>query len=140
MTNLVSSVAEATLLQVRVEPDSSEMKAQSVLKACSVSGRYFTFGRRGSRRYVSAETNVPDHRIANPYPYTISRQHCELERMETQVMVRDLNSRLGTVVNGRRLGCRKGQQSEIALGPGEHSLVLGRSQGEVRFKLVISAP
>ncbi len=133
-----SEISESSLLAVRIEPDSPQMKAQSVLKACSVNGRYFTFGRRSSRRYSRTETDLPDHRIANEYPYTVSRLHCEIERIEGQVIIRDLNSRFGTVVNGHRLLSAEESPAEISLGVGEHSLVLGRSRGDVRFRLIIT--
>lgn len=138
MPEIESNIKYKSLLKIRIEPDSPEMRSQSTLKACVVEGRRFTFGRRGSRRYVSPEAQLPDHRIANEYPYTISREHCELERREGAVIVRDLNSRLGTVVDGRRICCRKGRESEVSLGVGEYSLVLGRRDGVVRFRLIIS--
>ena len=116
------------------------MQAQSTLKTCMVKSRYFVFGRRGSRRYISLEANAADHRIANKYPYTVSRLHCQLERGENAVIVQDLNSRLGTIVDNQRLGGAKGEISEVSLGVGEYSLVLGRSDSEVRFRLVVSEP
>lgn len=132
-----NEVSATELLSVRVEPDSPEMKAQSLLRPFSITGRCLILGRRGARRYVSDEADIADHLIAEPYPHTVSRQHCEIERTENEVIVRDLESRFGTVVDGQRLSGRRGRQSELVLGPGEHSLVLGRRHGQVRFRLIV---
>jgi pSer/pThr/pTyr-binding forkhead associated (FHA) protein len=72
-----------------------------------------------------SEYALPDYLVAEKYPYTISPEHCENERTAAGISVRDLNSRLGTVVKGTRISSQEGYQSEIDLGLGEQSLVLG---------------
>jgi pSer/pThr/pTyr-binding forkhead associated (FHA) protein len=95
-------------------------------------------GRRSASRAYCYDMEPPDCLIAQPYPYTVSRRHCEIERLPDGVIIRDLNSRLGTIVNGERLRVFHGQYSQVSLGEGEHTLVLGKSDGQVGFRVIVS--
>ena len=140
MSEIISVRNVSILSDVLIEPDSPEMKAQSLLQARKIDKRYFSIGRRSSRPTALSEYALPDYLVAEKYPYTISREHCEIERTNSCISVRDLNIRLGTVVNGTRISSREGYESEIDLGFGEQSLVLGRSAGVIRFRVVVTVP
>ena len=60
------------LVQVRIEPDSAETKAQSMLKARTIESSVFTIGRR--RGLVSNSPDDIDFSIRQVEPYTISRK------------------------------------------------------------------
>lgn len=140
MPETISAESVSQLAHVIIEPDSPEMRAQSLLRAREITKRYFTIGRRSSGSIARARNTLPDHLVAEKYPYTVSREHCEIERFPSGIYVRDLNSRMGTVVNGTRISSRQGHESEIVLGLGEHSVVLGRRDGVIRFRIIVSEP
>ena len=125
------------LIGVVVEPATDEMRAQSLLGARTIDRTVYTFGRRSASRTYYYEADTPDCLIAQDHPYTVSRIHCEIERLPDGLIVRDLNSRVGTVVNGKRLLAKNGEYAEIELGEGEHSLVLGQSDGPIGFRLIV---
>lgn len=130
----------AAFARVRIQPDSDQTRKQSLLQSREIDCESFTIGRRGSRRYIDSEKNLPDFIVANEYPFTVSRFHCEIVRTENGVWVRDLKSRMGTIVNDKRLLCKEGYDSEVFLGNGTHRLELGRRGGGVRFRIVVSDP
>jgi pSer/pThr/pTyr-binding forkhead associated (FHA) protein len=132
-----SNVSGEELIELVVEPATDELRAQSLLGARTIDTPVYTFGRRSASRTYYYEADTPDCLIAQDHPYTVSRHHCEIERRPAGLVVRDLNSRVGTIVNGKRLRANDGEYAEVELGEGEHSLVLGRSDGPIRFRLIV---
>ena len=136
MSSDTSALSEE-LIEVVVEPATDEMRAQSLLGARLVNQTVYSFGRRSASRTYYYEADTPDCLIAQDHPYTVSRLHCEIERLPDGLIIRDLNSRVGTFVNGERLRAKDGEYAEIELGEGEHSLVLGKPDGPIGFRVVV---
>jgi pSer/pThr/pTyr-binding forkhead associated (FHA) protein len=75
-----------------------------------------------------------DISIQDKEPYEVSRNHCCIEENSGNFFVRDLGSKLGTVVNGRRIG--KGQlETSEELTRGENIIILGRDGSAYRLRL-----
>jgi len=125
----------ANLVQVRIEPDSAETKAQSMLKARTIESSVFTIGRR--RGLVSDSPEDIDFSIRQVEPYTVSRRHCSIERLEDCIILHDLGGKYGSLVNGQRIGGRATAPKSIRLARGQYDLVLGPRDSTFRFKLII---
>ena len=86
----------------------------------------FTIGRQHDQNEPSSVI-TPDLAIAEDAPHRLSRAHFMLIRDDDDIVVRDLNSTLGTIVNGQPLGhdfpidsapLRRGDNSVVAGGAG----------------------
>ena len=75
-----------------------------------------------------------DISIQDKEPYEVSRNHCCIEEHSGHFFVRDLGSKLGTVVNGRRIGKNQLGTSE-ELTRGENIIILGRDASAYRLRL-----
>jgi hypothetical protein len=88
-----------------------------------------TQGGHGLSPLAPNDLSVPDQQ-----PYHVSRNHCVIERSGNSFLVRDLGSRLGTIVNGKPIGIPF--DSFVAgLNLGENTLVLGSEAGPHHFKV-----
>jgi CRP-like cAMP-binding protein len=86
----------------------------------------FTVGRQHDQ-HEPPSVITPDLAIPEDEPHRLSRAHFMLIRHDDDILVRDLNSTLGTIVNGRPLGrdfpvdstpLRKGDNTVVAGGDG----------------------
>lgn len=120
---------------VRVEPDSDEMRQQTALREQVANSFPFQFGRRGE--LAGTEAVIRNQLlIADRTPYRVSRQHCVLDCSSGDFYVEDRTSKLGTIVNGVRIG-GKSRETRVKLTSGANSLVLGGLDSQVRFVLTV---
>lgn len=120
-----------------IEPDSELTHGQSLLARRKIESGVFLIGRRGSG-YLSDTSPLPDFALPENEPFTVSKRHCELCVNEQGVVIRDLGSRFGTVVDGIRLGgSRRPKCTELLLEAGEHTLVIGPRDSDHRFRLIV---
>lgn len=124
-----------TLVNVRIEPDSEETKSQSLLGARDIKVPVFTIGRRSGS--VGQKPSESSFSIRQVEPYTMSRQHCELELHDGFVIIRDLGGMYGTLVNDIRIGGRSDNERSMKIESGTHTLVLGPRNSTMRFKLIV---
>jgi hypothetical protein len=96
----------------------------------------FRLGRvtRGGHGFSPLSPN--DLSIPDEKPHHVSRNHCVIERSGSNFVVRDLGSRIGTIVNGTPLGIEF-DGFVAPLKPGENSLILGSQEGPHHFKLEV---
>ncbi|MFP4166351.1 MAG: FHA domain-containing protein [Opitutales bacterium] len=127
---------EGSFPHVRIDPDSDETREQTLLRGREIRQRNFLIGRRKTGAEPNPE-QLPDFIVCEHEPFTVSKNHCLIELVEDGVVVRDLGSRFGCVLNGEKIGGAKGMVAEKRLGAGEHTLVLGRKDGPYRFRLTI---
>jgi len=74
-------------------------------------------------------------------PFNLSRRHFVIEASRRGLVVRDCGSRLGTVVNGVRIGGKDVVGDNIAaLQPGDNEIIAGTEQSPYRFTLQITSP
>jgi CRP-like cAMP-binding protein len=90
-----------------------------------------TQGGHGFSPLTPNDLSIPDQK-----PYHVSRNHCVIERSGDNFLVRDLGSRLGTVVNGTPLGIEF-EAFVAPLKPGENTVVLGDNSGPHHFRVEV---
>jgi CRP/FNR family transcriptional regulator, cyclic AMP receptor protein len=79
---------------------------------------------------------TPDLLLQDRQPYRMSRQHFMIATSPTGLVVRDLNSSLGTSVNGHPIGSHF--RSDIAeLRPGQNQIVAGGSDSNFAFTALV---
>jgi pSer/pThr/pTyr-binding forkhead associated (FHA) protein len=99
-------------------------------------------------RFVSAQSQIPDLRICPqenpivvgrslsvdaPVPDAmVSRRHCELDCRDGRLVIRDLGSTNGTIVNGRPIDadCELEPGDVVLLGVSEFRVMAGEETGE----------
>jgi CRP/FNR family transcriptional regulator, cyclic AMP receptor protein len=96
----------------------------------------FTVGRQPGEHETAAAI-APDLAVPEPAPYRLSRAHFTLMGREGEVVVRDLNSTLGTIVNDRPLG-RDFPSDSAPLHKGENTLVAGGRGSPFAFVVTLS--
>ena len=69
-------------------------------------------------------------------PYTISREHCRIEKKGKSFYLVDLESRLGTWVNGHKVG--RGSKKKIELLSGSNRIYLGDRDSLFAFEVIVS--
>ena len=89
---------------------------------------------------VGGRALVLDKRLGLPdrEPFRISRRHCVLVRDTQGLAVVDSTSRLGTIVNGVRIGAGSGRR-RATLKPGANEIAVGGSGTPYVFNLVLRA-
>jgi CRP/FNR family cyclic AMP-dependent transcriptional regulator len=101
----------------------------------AIAGLPFTVGRQPDEGEAAAPI-TPDLLIPDPAPYRLSRAHFSLIERGGEIVVRDLASTLGTIVNDRPLG-RDFPVDTAPLHPGENTIVAGGKGSPFVFAVVI---
>jgi hypothetical protein len=96
----------------------------------------FTVGRRPEEGQA-APAITPDLAIPEPAPYRLSRAHFSLLEEGGEVVVRDLGSTLGTLVNNRSIG-RDFPLDSVPLRQGENTIVAGGTGSPFVFAVTVS--
>ncbi|MEM7226016.1 MAG: cyclic nucleotide-binding domain-containing protein [Pseudomonadota bacterium] len=97
----------------------------------------FTVGRMSERREPRLVL-VPDLLIEESSPFLLSRAHFLIARESNGIVVRDLGSTHGTLVNGTKLGDRKPDDA-ARLKAGENRIQAGGAKSPYIFKVVLPA-
>lgn len=124
--------------EVWLYPDSEELSKQTALEARKIEQPIFRIGRRVSDAVHYPENNPPDLLIFENSPFTLSRLQCQIEIEQDKVILRDMGSRLGTRLGGKRLRSNFRESSSLIVPKGEHTLILGNRDGPFRFRLMVS--
>ncbi|MEM7022474.1 MAG: cyclic nucleotide-binding domain-containing protein [Pseudomonadota bacterium] len=96
----------------------------------------FTVGRRHDG-HEGSSVITPDLAIPEDEPHRLSRAHFSLISDEDRIIVRDLNSTLGTTVNGQPLG-RDFPIDSAPLHKGENTIVAGGDGSTFVFTVTLS--
>lgn len=122
--------------EVRLKPASSETRAGLSRRGLDITKMPFGVGRKPLRGEQSPRTEIalmfPDTK-----PYNLSRSHFVIERGHNALMIRDVGSQLGTVVNGLRIGIEE-PLNAVALHIGENEIIAGGSDSPFRFVIEIT--
>jgi CRP/FNR family transcriptional regulator, cyclic AMP receptor protein len=96
----------------------------------------FTVGRKPADdeapAFITADLAIPE-----PPPYRLSRAHFSLIAEDGGVVVRDLASTLGTIVNNRAIG-RDFPLDSVPLHQGENTIVAGGRESPFAFMVTLS--
>jgi len=95
----------------------------------------FTVGRERSG-HEAPSVIQPDLALREPAPHRLSRAHFSLIVRDGEVLVRDLNSWLGTIVNDRPLG-RHFQDNSAPLHKGGNTLIAGGKGSPFVFTVTV---
>lgn len=120
---------------LEIAPDSEETRSQTVLQARQIRQFPFVIGRRSEIAGVGVYSNN-QLLIADRAPYRVSRNHCMIDHDSDTFVLRDYGSRLGSILNGVGVGGPHAERS-LPLLEGENLLILGGSDSQIRFKLVV---
>tara|TARA_B100001093_G_scaffold507961_1_gene569317 strand:+ start:1354 stop:2139 length:786 start_codon:yes stop_codon:yes gene_type:complete len=87
---------------------------------------------RIGRSYGYNDLSIPDEE-----PYQVSRNHCCIEEHSGHFFVKDFGSKLGTVVNGKRITKDPaGSMEELIIG--ENVIILGRDESPHKLRVIVS--
>ncbi|MEZ5865528.1 MAG: cyclic nucleotide-binding domain-containing protein [Geminicoccaceae bacterium] len=119
--------AEAT---VRIMPASTVIAGLLPEGGLQVTSFPFSVGRGGS----DGDDDKAAYRLVidETPPYRLSRRHFSILREGDTILLVDPGSRLGTLVDGERLGIEP-----LALSPGMHEIVAGGASSPYRFQLAV---
>jgi CRP-like cAMP-binding protein len=89
-------------------------------------------------RLIDGHETPPQHvnqlSLKDSSPYRLSRNHFMIDRVQDQLIVRDLNSMLGTIVNGNPIGRHFGSD-KAQLRPGANVIVAGGRDSPFQFEV-----
>jgi len=121
--------------EIRLKPASTATRAGLSRRGQEITRMPFGVGRKPLRGEQSPRTEValmfPDSK-----PYNLSRSHFVIERGHNALMIRDVGSQLGTVVNGLRIGIEE-PLNAVALHIGENEIIAGGSDSPFRFVIEV---
>lgn len=124
--------ARSAMTELQLAADTSVLRARMGADPISVEEFPFVVGRKpqlGER----VPKRVPDLLLDDWQPFRLSRQHFMISRTPGGFVVRDLNSALGTTVNGEPIGFQFG--TDIAdLKPGRNDIVAGGFDSDFAFR------
>jgi CRP-like cAMP-binding protein len=102
----------------------------------SITNLPFTVG-RALGRHESAPGVRPDLEVPEPEPFRLSRRHFALLAEDHDVLIRDLSSELGTIVNEVPLGRDFGQDA-VLLHRGANRVVAGGAGSPFEFAVALA--
>jgi len=128
---------QASDVTVRIAAATSQAKTRSHPAEAVVDRLPYCLGRKNG--HTTPHGRSPDLVVHDTQPYNVSRTHCILEQAASGIVVRDSNSTLGTVVNGKRIG-KAGDGFTATLKPGENILILGNPASQYRYAVLVGPP
>lgn len=123
--------------EVVVHPLTPQAAGAVPTEGLRVTGLPFRLGRAAGAREADG-AGLNDLWLLDDKPFTVSRNHCQIERIGGGLVVRDRGSQLGCVVNGRPVGGRAFDRL-ASLVPGDNLLVLGSAGSAYRFRVEVTA-
>jgi CRP-like cAMP-binding protein len=128
--------ASSGLLQVQLAADTGALRERIGAQPISVDQLPFLVGRRpwpGEK----VPKRIPNLLLDDRHPFRMSRQHFVIASNRGELVVRDLDSALGTSVNGEPIGSHF--RSDIAeLKLGENRIVAGGFDSDFAFTVLVS--
>lgn len=121
--------------RIVVQPESHEMELQIGTDGIEIAKLPYIVGRRNHQD--DAPHAIPSALLVRPYDmYRIDLEHFAIVKHDGQMFVRDLDSHLGTMVNGHRIASF--EHSALAqLGFGPNLVQAGGIDSPYRFRIVV---
>ncbi len=121
--------------EIRLLPASPEMEGQIGSEGVTADKLPFRIGRQ-PRPGEPTQADPSELALAADGDEQLSVHHLEIVKHDGRLALRDLHSRLGTLVNGARVASF--EQSDLAdLTLGENSLQLGGAESPYRFHVIV---
>ena len=92
----------------------------------------YSVGRRS--RHMMSGSSMPDLSLEDDRPFHLSRRHFAIVKSGTDIVVQDLESTLGTEVNGEPIGRHFGKDY-AELKPGDNTIVAGGHDSPFVFRI-----
>ena len=135
MANGDQALARSALPELQLAADTNVLRARMGAQPIKVDQFPFVVGRR-PQLGEKVPKRVPDIVLDDRQPFRMSRQHFMISRSPSGFVVRDLNSALGTTVNGEPIGSQFG--TDIAeLKPGRNEIMAGGFGSDFAFSALI---
>ena len=126
-----------TRSELRLEPGTWTTRSELPKRGLTITEYPFVVGRKPLRGEHAPRSHValmfPDAK-----PYNLSRNHFAIEKGHTALMIRDVGSHLGTVVNGARIGIDE-PLNAVTLHIGENEIMAGGTDSPFQFILEITS-
>lgn len=122
---------------IRCLPDSETVQRQIGEEGFLVTELPFRVGKRAlqSQTPLLANGMLSLHATSE---YALSPEHFALEKRDGHLIVRDMGSHLGTIVNGQHLS-RFGHESTAVLHMGANRIAAGTRESPFRFRVIVEA-
>jgi len=125
------------LPKITVTPATKETRKAGAPEVVILDRLPFRIGRRQAGEGADI-LSANDLALRDQYPYQISRNHCAIERIGAELVVRDRGSTLGTILNGQTIGT-EAEHMVLPLQPGANKLVLGGEDSHFQFNIRVDA-
>ena len=123
------------LPKITLTPGSKETRKAGAPETLVLDRLPFRIGRRQGGEGADI-LSANDLALRDQYPYQISRNHCAIERIGSELVVRDRGSTLGTILNGQSIGTES-EHMVLPLQPGANKLVLGGDDSSFQFNVQV---
>ena len=123
--------APAGWSSVRIRPGSSETRSGMPRRGIKITEMPFGVGRKPFRREQTPRVGIT-LMFGDSKPDNLSRSHFVIERGNNALMIRDVGSKLGTVVNGERIGIDE-RNNAVPLHIGENEITAGGADTPFAF-------
>ncbi len=121
---------------VTIAAETAELREQIGDAPIAILERPFVVGRQ-LEGHESWPEYIPQLVVRDTMPFLISRNHFMIESRRGHLIVRDLNSKLGTSVNGQPIG-RHFAKDSAPLEPGVSIIVAGGRDSRFQFRVTVS--
>ena len=125
------------LPKITLTPTSKETQKAGAPERLLLDRLPFRIGRRQAGEGADI-LSANDLALRDQYPYQISRNHCAIERMGSELVVRDRGSTLGTILNGQSMGTES-EHMALPLQPGANKLTLGGEDSTFQFNVQVES-
>ena len=123
--------APAGWSSVRIQSGSSETRSGMPRRGIKITEMPFGVGRKPLRGEQTPRVGVT-LMLGDSKPYNLSRSHFVIERGNNALMIRDVGSQLGTVVNGERISIDE-RTNAVPLHIGENEITAGGADTPFAF-------
>jgi CRP-like cAMP-binding protein len=120
---------------IRLKPASTATRAGLSRRGQEITRMPFGVGRKPLRGEQSPRTEIA-LMFADAKPYNLTRSHFVIEQGNNALMIRDVGSQLGTVVNGLRIGIEE-PLNAVALHVGENAIIAGGADSPFHFVIEV---
>lgn len=125
------------LPKITLTPGNKETRKSGAPEILVLDRLPFRIGRRQAGEGADI-LSANDLALRDQYPYQISRNHCAIERIGSELVVRDRGSTLGTILNSQSIGTES-EHMVLPLQPGANKLILGGEDSTFQFNIQVDA-
>jgi len=125
------------LPKITLTPANKETRKAGAPEVVILDRLPFRIGRRQAGEGADI-LSANDLALRDSYPYQVSRNHCAIERIGSELVVRDRGSTLGTILNGQPIGTES-EHMVLPLQPGTNKLLIGGDDSTIQFNVQVDA-